>query len=627
MMKRVRKGETIVGEEVPLIQKDGNIRWTLQNIVPVYDEDGHIYSAQGVSFDITNLKKTEEELELKNNELMIINTITKSISNSLDIEHMLRTACDDLSQVITIDRANLTLFEVKANTASIGGHLILKQNTNYANILSLYRIGNGFRLRRIDHQPTKSSAAEWIVYSRRPHIERDMALSHFSEDKILLKEGLRSAIRIPLTSEEKIIGTLELFSRKLGSYSPDDNKLLEQIADELAIAIRNAQLFGELKHSHAEVLSTKDFAESIIQNAASGIVTIDPEMRITTFNQTAEEILLWKQEEVRNLPIQKVLPLQHLEDELESQNFFEEVMQKGIALPQKETTVMRKDGVEIPIGISLAPLRGIGGAVALFSDLTTIKAIEEEQQKLKHLAQMGEMSARIAHEIKNSLAALQTGIQMVQATIFNEEDSIQMDELLDEIKRMDRIVKDLLQFSREPKLNLGFISIRDMLISPIYIAQMKLENYEIKFVEEYDENLPAVLIDESKMEQVFINLLLNGVQAMPNGGTLTLRVRKNINFQMGVETVLIEISDTGVGISPEKIERIFDPFFSTKTEGTGLGLSLAKRFVEAHGGTITVRSELGKGTTFAVELMVHKSSELEHIENEEFGDFSLQAQQ
>ncbi|RMH72741.1 MAG: PAS domain S-box protein [Gemmatimonadetes bacterium] len=615
LLDRLRQGETILAEEIPVVQKNGSVRWTLQNIVPVEDDKGNIHTAQGVSFDITNLKEAERELEHRNRELTIINTITKAISSSLDIEFMFRVVVQELSQMILIDRANLVLFEVQAHSAPIGGHLTLQLDIDYASILALYRVGEGYRQRLLEHQSMKSTAAEWIVYSRRRHIERDMALSHFAEDKLLLKEGLRSAVRLPLVFEEKIIGVLELFSRKLESHAAKDLSLLEQVADELAIAIRNAQLFRELRHSHAEVLAAKEFTEGIIQNAASGILTIDRESRITTFNQAAEGILLWKREEVVRQPVQNVMDLSTLAEELDLADPFREVIEQGVVMSQKETVIRRKDDVEIPIGISIAPLRGndrVVGAVVLFSDLTLIKAIEEEQQKLKHLAQMGEMSARIAHEIKNSLAALQTGIQVAQATAASDEDASQMDALLDEIKRMDRIVKDLLRFSREPELHLSLVPIREMLMSPVYNIRMILEEYDnIEFVEEYDDNLPELFIDEGKMEQVFINLLQNALQAMPNGGRLTLRVKKNINFQMGVETVFIEVSDTGVGIPPEQQERIFDPFFSTKTEGTGLGLALSKRFVEAHGATITVHSQKGQGTTFRVELVVHRPPETE----------------
>jgi PAS domain S-box-containing protein len=585
------KSKPIKNLEVPVERKNGDIRWTLQSIVPIVEADRSIRRAEGVVIDITDKKRAEQEAMHRHQELGIINAITKAISSRLTIEQVLHTVMSQTVKLIPFDCIRLTLFNDDYETANI---IVIRDN----------------RLHREKMFPIAGTSSEWILKNGEAIVEIDLRKGGFSEDKKLVEEGLLSAIRVPLAFENNTIGVLGLQSENINEYSERDIEVLHQIADALAIAIRNAQLFSELKEANKQVSIAKEFAENILQNVTSGVVTTNLNGQITLLNPAGEEILGWKNTLAIGEDVYNVIKFANgeLDDDI-----FGEVIEEEHSFRIHETEVVRRDGRKIPFGMSIAPLKESGeivGAVGLFADLTEAKKLEEEAQKIKHLAQMGEMSARIAHETKNSLAALQSGIQFVQMTVPEEEQET-FEDLLSEIDRMDKVVKDLLAFSQKPRLNLASVSPKLLLEVPLYLASQKLKSEDVLLVEEYDENLPELMLDQQKMEQVYINLIFNAIQAMPNGGTLTIKVKNTLNFELGAETVSVMISDTGMGIPQENLDKIFSPFYSTKVEGTGLGLSLAKRFVEAHGGRIYVNSKPGEGTQFVTEFILDKNRELE----------------
>ena len=586
LRQQLLRREPIRNLEIPVQHKDGTIRWALLNIVPIVEKGTQVNKAEGVVIDISERKRAEQKAQLRHQELTVINAITKAVSARLDIEHVLRTVASEAIKLIPFNCIQLTLFDNRENYADV---ITIRED-------KIYKRENIY---------IADSSAQWIRTKGEPFIEENLENGDFDDDEILVEQGFLSAIRVPLVFENNIIGIFELLSERYKEYTNRDISILRQIADALAIATRNAQLFSELREANMQVSIAKEFVENILQNVTSGVVTVDLKKKITLLNYAGELILGYGQESAIGKLVSQII---RFENDDKRQDIFGDVIKTGKSLRVHERKAIRRDGSIIPFRMSVAPLKEAGkivGAVGLFEDLTEIKTIEEEAQKIKHLAQMGEMAARIAHETKNSLAALQSGIQFVQSGL-SAEDQDTFEELLGEIRRMDKVVKDLLAFSQQPRLNLSPVYPPTLLQVALYLANQEIEKNKINLVEEYDEALPELLLDQQKMEQVYVNLVLNAVQAMPNGGTLTIKIKNTLNFEEGAETVSFIISDTGVGISKENQEKIFSPFFSTKTQGTGLGLSLAKRFVEAQNGRIYVKSRLGEGTTFITEFFLNQ---------------------
>lgn len=224
-------------------------------------------------------------------------------------------------------------------------------------------------------------------------------------------------------------------------------------------------------------------------------------------------------------------------------------------------------------------------------DTTQKQLIQSEK-----LASLGQLSAGVAHEINNPLANISINAQLLLQDVNDSDIRKRLIKIEENVDRATSIVKNLLEFSRTPEFHPIFADLNILLAKTLDI--LKHETKTVTIIKELDEELPEVLADPLQLQQVFINLVTNACQAMPNGGTLTLRTRKVGNI------VEVEILDTGEGISKANIPKIFDPFFTTRPvgKGTGLGLSVIYRIIETHGGHVDVKSEVGKGTSFIIKL-------------------------
>ncbi|MEW6366854.1 MAG: ATP-binding protein [Acidobacteriota bacterium] len=228
---------------------------------------------------------------------------------------------------------------------------------------------------------------------------------------------------------------------------------------------------------------------------------------------------------------------------------------------------------------------------------------EEEIRRAENLASLGKMAAGIAHQINNPLAGMQNCVRTLLKGLKDEGQRVQyLTMLQDGLGRIGRTVGQLLNFAREAKPQLAQTNVAALLRRVLTLLDHELTPRRISYSLAADPRLPDAFIDPHQMEQVFLNVLRNAMEAMPDGGSLTVSVGPHERDSGPV--VQVQVSDTGVGIRPEHQARIFDPFFTTKEvgKGTGLGLSVGYGFVRAHGGTIDVRSEVGKGSTFIITL-------------------------
>ncbi len=223
--------------------------------------------------------------------------------------------------------------------------------------------------------------------------------------------------------------------------------------------------------------------------------------------------------------------------------------------------------------------------------------MEREQEQQKHLAIIGAMAARIAHEIKNPLASIQTGIQLLESQLQNgEPQKSYYERLRNEIQRVDKILKGLLSYAREEQLDARLTDITSLIKRFVAVITPTLEKQGLVLETQIDANLPQVWLDELKMEQVLWNIMLNASQASKSGGRIFLKIA---NKTRGLE---IRIQDEGTGIPESNRQKIFQPFFSTRPHGTGLGLPISQKIVELHRGKITIDSKEGVGTTVVIYL-------------------------
>lgn len=308
----------------------------------------------------------------------------------------------------------------------------------------------------------------------------------------------------------------------------------------------------------------------------------------------------------------------------------DQLLQEGKALSHSVVCKHRKkDGTVIDVEITSNGIifSGKQAQLVLAFDVTEIlrsrKALQEKAdelasmtQQLWHaskLATMGELAASVAHELNNPLATVSLRVETLIAQLANDDPkqrSLQI--VMSEVERMANLVTNLLQFTRRHHQQVSTIDVRDEISRSIDLISYYLRNRKIEVVKNFDASLSSVHADRQQLRQVFLNLMTNAGDSMPEGGVLTVRV----NDQPDTGTIVIEFSDTGQGISNSDLEKVWEPFFTSKPDGkgTGLGLPICNRIVEEHGGTITLNSELGKGTIVRVVLPTANAKNLNAAE-------------
>jgi two-component system sensor histidine kinase HydH len=363
-----------------------------------------------------------------------------------------------------------------------------------------------------------------------------------------------------------------------------------------------------------------DLSPDVLDRLSDGIVVVSPDGRARSWNRAAREILALGPRVRPGMParelLRSVVPGEDLVTAALAGRRFE-----------TETLLQNARGEEIPVRAAFLPLGARGGAVAVLADLTKMRRLEQELRQRERLSLVGQLSAGVAHEVRNPLAGISSSAQVLLGRFEPRDERTRfVKAILDEVGRLDRIVSQLLQFARpgEPRLRKGSLAetVRHLLeTSGPWLTESGVEVETV-----LAPRVPESWFDPDLVHQVLLNLVANAVQAMPKGGKLRIEVRPltrrgvargsgrragDLRQSAGgraphTHVVQVRIGDTGEGIAKEHLSRLFDPFFTTKPSGTGLGLSICQSIVQEHGGTIHVASRLQHGTTVLLELPVDR---------------------
>lgn len=373
----------------------------------------------------------------------------------------------------------------------------------------------------------------------------------------------------------------------------------------LAGGFLSGTLAEQLKRADQSLVETEQglsrlqaFHENVVQSIPSGVFTTDGEGRLTWLNRAALDVTGYETGAVLHRSWWEVFGGKR-------DNAFRTVPDSF------EVESQRADGSRLVLGMTLSPLTEGNtrvGLVGVFKDLTQVRDLEEEMRRREWFAKIGEMSAGMAHEIRNPLGGMAGALQMLRKEpTIDEENARLMDIATREATRLNAIVTEFLRYSRPPDLNLKECDLRELLDDTVALIRHDGLLREAQAVTvHHGEHIPMVQVDPDKMKQVFWNLSTNALQAMPSGGQLTISTacRRVTSGKRSGDIVEVAVQDTGVGIKKEDLNKIFFPFFTTKQNGSGLGLATAQRIVDQHGGWIRVDSEEGKGARFAVCLPV-----------------------
>jgi two-component system sensor histidine kinase PilS (NtrC family) len=368
------------------------------------------------------------------------------------------------------------------------------------------------------------------------------------------------------------------------------------VTSSLADRYRESQEHLEAQRKHLS--DVQAFRDLIFQSVGSGLVAVDPHGRVTAFNRAAESITGIPAADALGQPWQAIFGTGVDLDDARAAAAPEQTLPRRYEFPLR-----RHDGREVPVGISFWSLRTgeglVAGLIGVCQDLSSIKQMEQRMRQADRLATVGRLSANMAHEIRNPLASISGAVEALSKELPPDDGRDRLVEIvLRESARLNHIVADFLEYARPAPLSPLDVDLAEILNEVLLLIEHRALPANLKIVHEYAETLP-VRVDPQQMRQAIWNLCLNAVQSMPEGGEMRVG-----GYRPGGpdDQIQVWITDTGHGIADEDLPHIFEPFYSTKPEGSGIGLALVYRVLQDHGGQIEVRTRVGEGTTFSLTL-------------------------
>jgi two-component system, NtrC family, sensor kinase len=408
----------------------------------------------------------------------------------------------------------------------------------------------------------------------------------------------------PCRSRNRVVAVLGVGTTTDGEYLWDeDAALIETLAGYLAIAVENAGLLESLVSKATQFERLQEFSQNILESINVGLLAVDLEDRIEAVNTPLRQMSVIRSqapiEELRGRTLSQVLPadlaleLDRLRDDGGIHNIYRYRAGQG--------------GEERMLNIAVAPLLSrdcdLIGRLVVFDDITDRVGLESQLAQAEKLSSIGLLAAGVAHEVNTPLAVISTQAQMLSKTLSKtlppgDQNLKAMEKIIGQTFRASEIVNSLLNFSRTKGSEFAPLDLNKIISETLLLLDHQLKSARIQLEPDLDGALPAVSGNSDKLQQVFLNLFLNAKDAMPQGGRLRVSTRAQNSH------IEIEIGDTGVGIAPEHLNRIYDPFFTTKGSGrgTGLGLAVSYGIIREHSGTITVESAPGHGARFRLEF-------------------------
>ena len=335
----------------------------------------------------------------------------------------------------------------------------------------------------------------------------------------------------------------------------------------------------------------------VVESLNSGLIVLNDGGHVVAFNAAAEIITGFRRDDAIGRPLAECLGW--VNRELIATEFERSTSPRE----NREVTVITAEGARLPIGYTSSPLvdeegRRVG-TIVIFKDLTEIYSLREEMSRREHLATIGEMTALIAHEIRNPLAAMHTAAETLKGELgYDEEKEEYLEVIIREIKRVANLVSDFFAYVKPIEPKRDRVDMQELIDLLVFIEGGKMKKSGVKVSCRYAPGLPPVLADRNLLQQAVLNILLNAFQATGEGGEVSIAVDQVP--APGADLLRITVSDTGEGIASEDLHRIFKPFYSTRTKGIGLGLAITDRIVKAMNGRIEIQSQKGRGSTFLI---------------------------
>ena len=344
--------------------------------------------------------------------------------------------------------------------------------------------------------------------------------------------------------------------------------------------------------------------DSIVESAMDAMMTVDDQQRVVLFNKAAQQMFQCPAAEALGQPIDRFIPARFRTAHREHIHEFGRSGATNRRMGALGTiSGFRANGEEFPLEASISQVKTDGRRLytVILRDISERQRMQEQLRRTERLAELGTLASGMAHEIGTPMNVILGRAEYLMERIHDEATKQGLKTIVTQVERITRVMNQLLAFARRRPAKRQALDLRQIVEGSLEIFQERLTRHSIRAEILCEDNLPAAYADADQMSQVLLNLIINAVHAMPDGGSL------RIGLARANGSVKLTVADTGLGISKEDFSKIFDPFFTTKEagKGTGLGLTVVKGIIEEHGGSIAVESEPGKGTTFTVHLPIH----------------------
>lgn len=507
----------------------------------------------------------------------------RELSAETDLDKMLSSVVDRLSRTLLVDRMAIFLAASEPQ-----GRFLLAKSFGLTQTSSL---DLGFL-----SAPRPEMEAGHLFFDNTHQVPRETRIAQESIAKLDLN------YYIPCRAQQRTIAFLGLGKTVEGDFlSSEDVELLETLAGYIGIAIQNARLYASLEQKAAEYERLKDFNENIVESINVGVLAVDLADRIESWNSQMEVMYALPRWQALTRPLSEVFPAAFVEEfyRVRQNPGIHNLYKFRLATPTGENRV-----VNVAIAPLVAKKFNVIGRLIIMDDITERVELESQLSQADKLSSIGLLAAGVAHEVNTPLAVISSYAQMLSKQLQGDP---QRGGLLEKITRQtfraSEIVNNLLNFSRTSGTEFTDVNVNKIIADTLALLEHQFKTTKIRVQDELAEQLPLITGNAGRLQQVFLNLFLNARDAMPNGGTLRVTTSNG-------EGVSVVISDTGTGIAQEHIQRIYDPFFTTKAapregqqnRGTGLGLSVTYGIIQEHAGKIRVESRPGEGTTFYLDF-------------------------
>jgi two-component system, NtrC family, sensor kinase len=530
------------------------------------------------------------DLQAKDRLLNSIHKISSLLTRPVSLDTVLTAIVEETSHVFGYDRVAIYLVSKDRR------RLECKYEIGFAHEEMEIAFQRPFHLERHECIETLVVKTGQSVYIR--DYSTDSRVTHLDR-KVSEKQNRFSTIAVPLNLRESIIGLIEA---DRGGHplvlTEEDILHLSIFANQASIIIENTRL-------HEQLVNERNFAENVVESSPNCILVVNCDGTIRNINELTEHFFDLEKEQVLGRAASEVF-------EGPVAAIIQEAIE-GRITESRELVIRRKQGGRAVLGVSSSQLRSrdgaVLGAVLIARDLTEAKRSEEWMRRMDRLTSLGQLSAGIAHEIRNPLASINFNVQLLMKLIAGDAKTTRIfNNTLLGVERIKSLVKGMLDFCRPAPPRLKCQSVHQAIQDSLDLMESQYRKHDIRIEMSLANDIPDIVFDNQQIQQVFVNILLNAMQAMPKGGTVRVESRIERDAK-NHQNLCVTISDSGIGIAKEDFSKIFDPFFTTKPEGTGLGLSIAHKILEQHRAGIEARSRLGQGTTFILRFPIDDRKE------------------